>query len=153
MAWNASLWASDFRACELPLPGQEEPRLAEEDVFLVQAVHSAKIQMDLERVAIEMTYYDADFKIAIFVYPSECAGARCQGRSNADADVMASSPCKLPIEFSDWFTCNAEDCRRSSERRVVRNIDEAQGHFEADKHNVLNFNLFALEDVLVKVKS
>jgi hypothetical protein len=159
MAWNASLWASDFRACELPLPGQEESRLAEEGLFLVQAVHSAKIQMDLERVPIEMTY-DADFKIAIFVYPSECAGARCQSRSNANTDVMASSPCKLPIEFSDWFTCNAEDCRRStstsapstSERRVVRNIDEAQGHFEVDKHNVLNFNLFALEDVLVRVE-
>jgi hypothetical protein len=121
-------------------------------MFLIRAMNSAKIQIDLSHLPIEMTY-EEDFKIAIFVSPSECADARCQDGSSIEGGLR-TSPCKRPVEFSDWFTCTAEDCAptTSTERAVVRSLDEDSGLFEVDKHNLLNFTVFALEDVLMKVE-
>ncbi|DBA03616.1 TPA: hypothetical protein N0F65_006795 [Lagenidium giganteum] len=117
-------------ACLARNENEEGFRSDDKAWFAMRGFGKAKLTFDFRHIPPEMVYNE-HYRIALFVKNSTCEYQSCDSRgvvkaSGADIETV---PCKLPINFPEWF-----------ESPTV------------DKHDVLNLTVFALEDVLFKIE-
>ena len=116
------------------LKEKTEAAPAEIRFFFVPALNWASIQMDFSHIPKEVVYSE-HWEVAIYVAPSYCANPRCRNFSDSELSEeltvntgLFSSPCAYPVPFSGWFKETP------------------------NKNQMLNFTLFALEDVLFYIE-
>jgi hypothetical protein len=159
-------WHQHRQTCRLEYDDQEAFRPSEKGWYLLPGFSLAKLEMDFRHLYPGLVY-DEHWKIAIYVMPSQCVNAECAGQDQV-YPPRELAPCRRPLKLPDSFLCNDRDCPQPtipldevetpylrSIRRLPTHPDqiEAQeGLTSVNKHDVMNFTLMALEDVIFKVE-
>jgi len=115
------------QSCNRSKYSEEGPRDRERGWYALRSMEIAQVSLDLKHLPRDFKYPD-HWKIAIYVTPSRCLDERC----NSNRVRIAAhdlTPCRQPVDLTPWF------------------LDPS-----VPKQQVLNFTVFALEDVLMKVE-
>jgi hypothetical protein len=120
-------YTMDRLRCNRTKISEEGARERERGWYGLRSMELALLSFDLTHIPVQMRYPD-DWRIAIYITPSRCTDERCDSNRVRIA-AKETVPCRQPVDLTPWFL----------DRRVP-------------KQQVLNFTVFALDDVLMKAE-
>jgi len=117
----------DKNLCMRVMHAEEEARTRERGWFLLTAMQSALISIDLSHLPDDIIYNE-HFTVGIFASPSRCNIQACGSTRNrlVPPEVL---PCSMPMKLSSWFTDKS-----------------------VKKNQMLNLTVLALDDMIFKVE-
>jgi hypothetical protein len=120
-------YTMDRLRCNRTKHSEEGARERERGWYGLKSMEIAQLSMDLEHIPTKMRYPD-DWRIAVYITPSRCTDERCN-ENRVRIAAKETVPCRQPVDLTPWF------------------LDRS-----VSKHQVLNFTVFALDDVLMKTE-
>ncbi|CAM9243358.1 unnamed protein product, partial [Choristocarpus tenellus] len=131
---NEAYWVSDthtvdmdMRRCNISRASQEGQRVREKGWFMLRALQTALLSFDLSHLPADMVY-DEHYKLAIYITPSRCDDEVCNS-ARLRLPAEENLPCRQSVDFPSGF------------------LDDS-----VPKNQILNFSVFALEDLLIKTE-